>query len=44
LFEAMATRWHYFVDLIAGMGLTALAIAITAIVFRPIEAHHAAHT
>ncbi len=44
LFEAMATRWHYFVDLVAGLGLTALAIAITAIVFRPIEAHHAAHS
>jgi hypothetical protein len=41
MFEAMATRWHYFADIVAGLGLTALAIAITAIVFKPIEAHHA---
>lgn len=42
MFEALATRWHYLVDVIAGLGLTALAIAITAVIFRPIEAHHAA--
>ncbi len=41
MFEAMATRWHYFADIVAGLGLTAVAIAITAAVFRPIEAHHA---
>jgi PAP2 superfamily len=37
LFEAMSTRWHYAVDLIAGIGLTALAIWIAAIIFAPIE-------
>lgn len=42
MFEALATRWHYLVDVIAGLGLTALAIAITAVIFRPIEAHHTA--
>jgi hypothetical protein len=41
MFEAMATRWHYFADVIAGLALTALAVAITAIVFHPIKAHHA---
>lgn len=41
IFEAMATRWHYLVDIIAGLGLTVLAILITAAIFRPIEAHHA---
>jgi hypothetical protein len=39
VFEAVATRWHYWVDVIAGLGLTALAIAITTAVFRRIEAH-----
>ena len=42
IFEAMATRWHYWIDVVAGLGLTALAIAITAALFRPIEAFHAA--
>ena len=42
MFEAMATRWHYMVDLVAGLALTALAIAVTAALFRPIEAYHAA--
>lgn len=41
MFEAMATRWHYLLDVIAGLVLTALAIAVTAAIFRPIEAHHA---
>lgn len=40
IFEAMATRWHYWIDVVAGLALTALAIAITAAVFRPIEAYH----
>lgn len=39
MFEAVATRWHYWVDVIAGLGLTALAIVITTAVFRRIEAH-----
>jgi hypothetical protein len=39
VFEAVATRWHYWVDVVAGLGLTALAIAITTAVFRRIEAH-----
>lgn len=42
IFEAVATRWHYWIDVVAGLGLTALAIAITAALFRPIEAHHTA--
>ena len=41
-FEAMATRWHYLIDLIAGLGLTALAIWICALIFKPIEQHHQA--
>jgi PAP2 superfamily len=40
MFEALATRWHYLVDVAAGIGVTALAITITAAVFRPIEAYH----
>jgi hypothetical protein len=40
LFEAMATRWHYAIDLVAGIGLTALAIWICSMVFRPIEQHN----
>lgn len=39
MFEAVATRWHYWVDVVAGLALTALAIAITTAVFRKIEAH-----
>lgn len=39
VFEAVATRWHYWVDVVAGLALTALAIAITTAVFRRIEAH-----
>jgi len=39
VFEAVATRWHYWVDVAAGLALTALAIAITTAVFRRIEAH-----
>lgn len=42
IFEAVATRWHYWIDVVAGLALTALAIAITAALFRPIEAYHAA--
>jgi len=42
IFEAMATRWHYWIDVVAGLALTALAIALTAALFRPIEAFHAA--
>ena len=42
IFEAMATRWHYWIDVVAGLALTALAVAITAALFRPIEAFHAA--
>jgi membrane-associated phospholipid phosphatase len=38
VFEAVATRWHYWIDVVAGLALTALAIAIAAAVFRPIEA------
>lgn len=41
MFEAMATRWHYFADVVVGLGLTGLAIAISTAVFRPIAAHHA---
>jgi membrane-associated phospholipid phosphatase len=40
MFEAVASRWHYLLDIVAGLGLTALAIMICAAVFRPIEAHH----
>src|SRR3546814_14627541 len=40
MFEALATRWHYLVDVIAGLGLTALAIAIRAVIFWTIEAQH----
>ncbi len=38
--EAVATRWHYVVDVFAGLGLTGLAILICALVFRPIELHY----
>lgn len=38
--EAVATRWHYIVDVFAGLGLTALAIYICTLVFRPIELHY----
>ncbi len=40
MIEAVATRWHYIVDVFAGFGLTALAILICALVFRPIELHY----
>lgn len=43
VFEAVATRWHYWIDAAAGLALTALAIAITTMLFRPIEAYYAAH-
>jgi membrane-associated phospholipid phosphatase len=39
IFEAVATRWHYWIDVVAGLALTALAIAIATAVFRPIEAY-----
>jgi len=39
IFEAVATRWHYWIDVVAGLALTGLAIAITTAVFRAIEAH-----
>lgn len=42
IFEAVATRWHYWIDVVAGLGLTALAIAITTALFRPIEAQETA--
>jgi len=42
MFEAIATRWHYAVDVVAGLALTAVAIAITTVVFRPIATHYAA--
>lgn len=38
IFEAVATRWHYWIDALAGLALTGLAIAITTAVFRRIEA------
>lgn len=38
IFEAVATRWHYWIDVAAGLALTGLAIAITAAVFRRIPA------
>ncbi|MEQ5786924.1 phosphatase PAP2 family protein [Erythrobacter sp. NFXS35] len=43
IFEAVATRWHYWIDVAAGLALTALAIAIAAAVFRPIEAYYTKH-
>lgn len=42
IFEAVATRWHYWIDVVAGLALTTLAIAITAALFRPIAAYEAA--
>ncbi|MCZ8370021.1 MAG: phosphatase PAP2 family protein [Porphyrobacter sp.] len=42
MFEAVATRWHYWIDVVVGLALTALAIAITAAIFRPIEAYEPA--
>ena len=42
IFEAMATRWHYWIDVVAGLALTGLAIAITEALFRPIEAYNTA--
>lgn len=41
IFEAVATRWHYCIDVVAGLALTGLAVAITAVIFRPIEAFYA---
>ncbi len=41
IFEAVATRWHYWIDVVAGMALTTLAIAITTAVFRPLAAQAA---
>ena len=41
MFEAIATRWHYAVDVVAGLALTAVAIAITTVLFRPITTHYA---
>jgi len=41
IFEAVATRWHYWIDVLAGLGLTALAIAITAALLRPAERYSA---
>jgi hypothetical protein len=34
MIEAVATRWHYLVDIVAGLGLTALAIIIVERCFR----------
>ncbi len=42
IFEAAATRWHYWIDVAAGMALTALAIAVTIALFRPAEAQEQA--
>ncbi|GAA0754738.1 hypothetical protein GCM10009076_00990 [Erythrobacter ramosus] len=42
IFEAIATRWHYWIDVAAGLALTALAIAITTALFRSLEAEEAA--
>jgi hypothetical protein len=42
IFEAVATRWHYWIDVAAGLALTALAIAITTAMFRSLEAEEAA--
>jgi hypothetical protein len=39
IFAAVATRWHYWIDVVAGLALTALAIAMTEALFRPIEAY-----
>jgi membrane-associated phospholipid phosphatase len=41
MFEAVATRWHYWIDVVAGLALTALAIAITTALLRPIEQYGA---
>jgi hypothetical protein len=41
MFEAVATRWHYWIDVVAGLALTALAIAITQALLRPIEQNDA---
>ena len=40
MLEAMATRWHYFVDIPVGLAVSTLAIWICLKVFAPIEAHH----
>ena len=42
IFEAVATRWHYWIDVAAGLALTALAIAITTALFRSLEVEEAA--
>lgn len=34
MIEAIATRWHYLVDIVAGLGLTALAIFLVEYTFR----------
>lgn len=44
IFEAVATRWHYWIDVVAGMALTTLAIAITTAVFRPLAAQATSRT
>lgn len=36
--EAMATRWHYLIDLFAGLGLTAICILLSDMIFRQVKA------
>ncbi|MEY2926220.1 MAG: hypothetical protein RL367_697 [Pseudomonadota bacterium] len=33
--EAMATRWHYLIDIAFGLGLTAICLTLCELVFRP---------
>ena len=42
IFEAVATRWHYWIDVVAGLALTTLAIAITTALFSRLQAQETA--